>query len=218
MVNQYDPPRHPNKSERFEEYARTTPHNPEVYFNEVPQKARVERMALRCVGSVLDVGSADGFTTQIFQMAGHKVHACDISQTRIDRVRETYGIEGTVCDGATLPFEDGQFDTVVLGEVLEHVENPGLLFSEAARVAKERVVISVPLNGWADPTHLWRISIDVVGQRNPNEPTKGEQAVITWQKGVCWPQDYFIRDRRWWEQFWIEPTSEFHIMTTSADE
>lgn len=208
----------PRKPTDWEEYAESTPHNPDVYFNEVPQKERIERMAVRCVGSVLDVGSADGFTTHIFKLAGHPVHACDISQTRIDRVKEQYGIDGTVCDGATLPFEDGEFDTVVLGEVLEHVENPGLLFAEASRVAKQRVVISVPLNGWADPTHVWRISIDVLGQQNPNEPTKGQQAVMTWQKGTCWPQDYFRTDPKWREQFWLEPTTEFHINVVDDDD
>jgi ubiquinone/menaquinone biosynthesis C-methylase UbiE len=139
------------------------------------------------------------------------VEVCDISAERVARAKELYGIGGKVADGKSLPYEDGEFDTVVLGEVLEHVDNPGLLFGEAARVASERVVISVPLNGWADPTHIWRISVDVLGTQNPNEPTKGQQAVLTWQKGRAWPQDYFRHDPKWREQFWLEPTTEFHI-------
>lgn len=196
----------------WEQYAEETPHPPETYLYEIPQKQRIEKMAARCVGTVLDVGSADGFTSYIFQQHGHKVVACDVSATRCKRVREQYGIEAVVVEAdEPLPFEDGMFDTVVLGEVLEHTDNPGFLFSEACRIAKERVVISIPLNGWADPTHLWRISIDKVGQQNPAEPTKGEQAVITWQKGACWPREYFATDPKWQAQFWDEPTADTYI-------
>lgn len=42
-----------------------------------------------------------------------------------------------------LPFGDGEFDTAVLGDVLEHCELPGVAVREACRVAK-RVVITVP--------------------------------------------------------------------------
>lgn len=199
----------------WEKYADTHVHTPESYLDEPPQRERVERMADRCVGTVLDVGSSDGFTANVFKLAGHEVVCCDISEKRIARVEELYGIEGHVCDGASLPFGDDSYDTVVLGEILEHCDNPGILFAEACRVARERVVISVPLNGWADPTHLWRISVETLGTQDVTNPTKGQQAVMTWQKGRCWDdeteQQYILKDERWHRQFIYEPIPKVRI-------
>lgn len=196
----------------WDEYAGTHQHPPDSYFEEPPQRERVERMADRCgppEWTVLDVGASDGFTSHIFAQCGHKVTACDISEIRVQRIKEDYPeVEAVHCHGEELPFADGTFDVVVLGEVLEHCPNPGLLFSEACRVARERVVISVPLNGWADPTHVWRISVETLGSANPFNPTKGQQAVMTWQKGTCWgkqEQGYFMDDERWQQQFVDEP-------------
>jgi glycosyltransferase involved in cell wall biosynthesis len=46
-------------------------------------------------------------------------------------------------DAHNLQFPDGMFDIAVLGEILEHVENPVQVLKEANRVAK-RVLITVP--------------------------------------------------------------------------
>lgn len=197
----------------WEAYAGTHQHSPDTYFDEPPQRERVERMADRCgppEWTILDVGASDGFTSHVFAEIGHKVTACDISEVRIQRIREQYPEVGVIqCSGEYLPFEDGSFDVVVLGEVLEHCPNPGLLFAEACRVAYERVVVSVPLNGWADITHVWRISVETLGTRSVHNPTKGQQTVMTWQKGRCWQgeadsangQAYFLHDDRWRQQF-----------------
>lgn len=203
----------------WDAYADTHVHDADSYLREVPQKQRIEKTADRCVGRVLDVGSSDGFSTWLIHQAGHEVHCVDISPVRIQRAKDQYGFDGTVADAADLPFADGAFDTVVLGEILEHCDNPGQVFAEAARVAKERVVISVPLNGWADPTHLWRISLDICGDRpNPMEPTKGQQVIMTWQKGLCWPQDYWWKDPKWREQFWDECNQGIQLSVRSGDD
>jgi SAM-dependent methyltransferase len=50
-----------------------------------------------------------------------------------------------VCSsGAALPFRDGTFDLVLALEMLEHVPDPDLVLAEIARVARGRVVLSVP--------------------------------------------------------------------------
>jgi len=43
-----------------------------------------------------------------------------------------------------LPFGDHSFDTVTLCEILEHLDRPLHALSEAARVARTRIVITVP--------------------------------------------------------------------------
>jgi hypothetical protein len=43
-----------------------------------------------------------------------------------------------------IPFEDGQFNSVVCSEVLEHIPNYGGALQEIARITKQRAVFSVP--------------------------------------------------------------------------
>ncbi|RLI73496.1 hypothetical protein DRP04_15735 [Archaeoglobales archaeon] len=49
-----------------------------------------------------------------------------------------------VAHGGYLPFKNESFDTVLLLEVLEHVECPLFVLKECVRVSKRRVIISVP--------------------------------------------------------------------------
>ncbi len=57
-----------------------------------------------------------------------------------------------------MPFADGSFDAVVLGEVLEHVEDDRAALQEAARVMTDNGVlaISVPRNpAWFSQSDQW---------------------------------------------------------------
>ena len=47
-------------------------------------------------------------------------------------------------DAHELPFSNGSFDCVVLGDILEHVLDPRKVVEEACRVSRKRVVITVP--------------------------------------------------------------------------
>lgn len=57
----------------------------------------------------------------------------------------------------TLPFTDRKFDSVLLDNVLEHIENPIPLLGEISRVLKKggKLVVGVPgTRGWrSDPDH-----------------------------------------------------------------
>jgi SAM-dependent methyltransferase len=48
-----------------------------------------------------------------------------------------------------LPYEDGSFSCVVCSDVLEHLDNLHMIFSEIVRVAEGYVIISLP-NNWAN--------------------------------------------------------------------
>jgi ubiquinone/menaquinone biosynthesis C-methylase UbiE len=56
-----------------------------------------------------------------------------------------------------LPYQDGEFDAVVLGEILEHVDDPEVVLAEAYRVVKVGgiVIASTPIGShhW-DPLHI----------------------------------------------------------------
>ena len=47
-------------------------------------------------------------------------------------------------DGERLPLEDGAVDTVILLEVIEHLEDPAALLREARRVAPRNVLVTTP--------------------------------------------------------------------------
>jgi SAM-dependent methyltransferase len=49
-----------------------------------------------------------------------------------------------------LPFNDNEFDTIILSDVLEHLRNPELLWSEMYRVLKGggRLIMNVPFYYW----------------------------------------------------------------------
>lgn len=51
------------------------------------------------------------------------------------------------CDlNQPLPFPDEQFDTLILSDVLEHIADPGLLWSEMMRILKPqgRIILNIP--------------------------------------------------------------------------
>ena len=186
-------------AEDWDGYAAAVPHSDAFFDAEPVQLARAEAIARRATGTVLDVGSAEG---HVAEMMDGPVTLVDISPVRVQKAR-TAGRNAQVGDATSLDFEDDSFDTVVLGEILEHLDDPGQALAEAFRVAKDRVVISLPLNGWEDISHQWRISFDECLDLDQmgREPTKGHQIVLTFQRGACWPPRYWKDDESWKQQF-----------------
>jgi SAM-dependent methyltransferase len=85
-------------------------------------------------GYILDVGCGDA----VFIWSGNpppNVLCTDI---------EIYGHTHVRLDAHMLPFRDNSFDTVLLMEVLEHVDDVEKALKEALRVAKEVVLVSYP--------------------------------------------------------------------------
>ncbi|MBA7702027.1 hypothetical protein ES703_110778 [subsurface metagenome] len=99
----------------------------------------------QCSGKILDIGAADGW---VFKGNGLNVTSLDINEfapSEFPRI---------VSDAHNLPLDDGSFDCCVLAEILEHVNNPILVLKEAARVAKKKVIFTVPDEGSWTPDHL----------------------------------------------------------------
>ena len=112
---------------------------------------------------VLDIGCSQGIVCILLARAGHDVTGIDLDARAIaearaylaaeprevqDRVRLVHG------DAADLPAGE-HFDTVVLGEILEHFEDPGWLIDLAAdRTAPGgRLVVTVPFGVNDFPDH-----------------------------------------------------------------
>ena len=119
---------------------------------------------------MLDLGCRYGALTA-FYADGNEVVGVDIDREALDAAAERLGIETQWADlDEPLAFDDGSFDVVVIGEVLEHIREPQRLLDEARRVLRPggTLVGSTP-NGFRlknrirflagrhpepDPTHL----------------------------------------------------------------
>ncbi len=85
---------------------------------------------------VVDIGSGTGHVADLLTKHGKHVTPVDISNKSWVST-----IKPVVYDGKHLPFPDKSFDTSLLLMVLHHTPDPNVVFSEAARVGKELVVI-----------------------------------------------------------------------------
>ena len=88
-------------------------------------------------GRVLDVGCGDGWLARLVldQRTGIEMQGIDVL------VREETHIPVEGFDGHRLPYADNSFDAVMFVDVLHHTENPAELLGEAARVARQCVVL-----------------------------------------------------------------------------
>jgi len=92
---------------------------------------------------ILDVGCATGEYCQRLNELGFKCVGVDINSDYVAKAKEN-GMKAYVMDGKSLDFPDNSFDSVLLFEVLEHVDNPDGVLKEAKRVARKNILITVP--------------------------------------------------------------------------
>ncbi|MBI4210218.1 MAG: class I SAM-dependent methyltransferase [Candidatus Diapherotrites archaeon] len=97
---------------------------------------RVEFALENLHGKVLDVGySIGGIHSMFLERFGiENLYGVDI-----ETKEETPHYKRASAE--KIPFKDGFFDSVFAGELIEHVEKPGVFLSEAARVLKKGGVI-----------------------------------------------------------------------------
>ena len=84
----------------------------------------------------LDLGCGDGRLTA--ELDAGELTGADVSAVALERARRRLPQARLVElePDAPLPFEDGEFDLVLLAETLEHVRDVQLLLSEARRVLR----------------------------------------------------------------------------------
>ncbi len=87
--------------------------------------------------AILDVGCGDGLLARRIQDLRPDVQVSGIDVL----VREGTHVPVQHFDGQTLPFGDGEADTVMFVDVLHHTDDPMVLLREAARVAKRAILI-----------------------------------------------------------------------------
>ncbi len=139
--------------------------NPDYNLREL-NADRVKAIEKYAVGSVLDVGCGNGKYVNYYSKQ-MDIKGCDyieFSSWSGDRTRFH------ICDlrEGLKDFKDDQFDTLFCFEVLEHIQDFELLLKELRRVAKKRILLTVPncelsqgmkssgliYNHWIDKTHV----------------------------------------------------------------
>lgn len=112
-------------------------HQQYVYGRRVRVLADHLISALAPHSNVLDIGTGDGLIASRIQTLRPdlKVTGADIL------VRRRTEIPVVEFDGGRLPFDDGAFDIAMLIDVLHHTDDPLILLREAARVARQAIVV-----------------------------------------------------------------------------
>ena len=107
---------------------------------------------------VLNAGAGQGSFTRMLEERGFDVVSTDVSPAACQVLARR--VRGAVvrADVTALPFADASFDAVVLGEVIEHVDDDVSALREARRVLRPggAVALSVPAHpGWFGPSDEW---------------------------------------------------------------
>lgn len=92
---------------------------------------------------VLEISCGTGAYTIYLAQQGIDITACDLCEEHINKLdadakKLGLDIKTFVCDATELPFDDGQFDVVIIGGALYHLDDEGKLkaIDEAYRVSK----------------------------------------------------------------------------------
>ena len=138
-----------------QEIRRRYTHDPRVdtgkdfYLDQDPlalvSPAIMEFLQQRCGKEVLDLGCGVGGYARRMQDLGYTVVGVDRNPIYVERAR-SLGVRVEQAIGESLPFRDGEFESVYLVEVLEHIPSEAVptVLKEARRVARRNVLFTVP--------------------------------------------------------------------------
>ncbi len=107
--------------------------------------------------TLLDAGCGEGFGMR--ELAGARPGrwvAVDVDADALGGTAWPPSVQRVQADVCRLPFEDRRFDIVIAIEVLEHLADPRTGLRELARVARGRVVLTVPNEPWFRLANLAR--------------------------------------------------------------
>lgn len=97
--------------------------------------------------SCLDVGGDNGVIPYMLRRNGGHWISIDSSNKAVSSMRDLFGKEAVFkIEGAELPFEDDSFDTIVVIDYLEHIQDHALFLKECHRClrGKGELIINVP--------------------------------------------------------------------------
>jgi ubiquinone/menaquinone biosynthesis C-methylase UbiE len=130
---------HDRRFHRGVEYLRT----PErVARLEVQRVVNLVMAGLTHPQNMLDIGTGSGIFAEAFAAQGLKVAGVDVNPEMLP-VAQQYVPSGTFKEAGAekLPFQNAEFDLVIMGLVLHETDEPGRALWEARRVTSQRVAV-----------------------------------------------------------------------------
>jgi SAM-dependent methyltransferase len=103
----------------------------------------VALVAERAGPNVLDLGCGLGGYSRALGELGFECYGLDVVDEYVEAARGI-GVRADRYDGERVPLADGAVDTVILVEVLEHLDEPEAILREAARVSSRNVLVTTP--------------------------------------------------------------------------
>jgi 2-polyprenyl-3-methyl-5-hydroxy-6-metoxy-1,4-benzoquinol methylase len=136
----------------------------EIWDEALQQRARdrIHWLTDHARGRVLDVGCSQGIASLLVARNGVEVIGVDVELDRLDyaeadRAGEPAEVAQRMrfvgASASALPFGDDSFDTVLLGEILEHLEKPEPVLDEVARVLRPGGLVAVTVPFGLSPHH-----------------------------------------------------------------
>lgn len=87
---------------------------------------------------VLDLGCNTGYGSDILSKNAQSVIGVDVSEDAINLAKSSYpALTFHLSDGKKLPFHDNEFDLIISCQVIEHIVDHNIYFSELKRVLKD---------------------------------------------------------------------------------
>jgi len=141
------------------------------------QARRAQRHVSRLVryaprpGRLLEVGAGDGYLLNAARAAGWQVEGLELSQPRVARAKEWFGLTLYCCELAALPFAPASFDALSMMQLLEHLHDPRAALKRAGELLRPGgvLILSTPnvlaygrkkrdVSTWQIPQHLFFFS------------------------------------------------------------
>jgi SAM-dependent methyltransferase len=99
-------------------------------------------------GALVDVGCGDKPYEAIFAPYVSRYVGVELEDPYASSANARKGKADVLYSGTRLPFDDGEFDTVLCNQVAEHVPDPEALFCELGRVLRRggRLIVTVPFS------------------------------------------------------------------------
>ena len=140
----------------------------------------LKRLGKDSCGSILELGIGHGHTTKLFNEHFDRHVVIEGSQVVIEQFQKNSGLESIeIVESYFEEFETGErFDVILMGFVLEHVDDPGLVLERFRKFLKPsgRLFITVP-NGKSMNRRLGLAmgKIDDIYSLNENDHAMGHQ-------------------------------------------
>ncbi len=126
--------------------------------------------------SVLEIGSGLGYLTYALNKNGYTAVGVDISKDAVDKADKNFGSFYQEKNIFELPKEEKRYDCVIMMEVIEHVEDPGVFIEAGLKLLKPggKLIVTTPnksasskdtiWNSDFPPVHLWFLTEESISR------------------------------------------------------